>query len=91
MWNKLICITSVNIQICASLFLRYYSLIPLKIFEKNTRKKYDLDSVNFGTVPPFSCLSCLKKIRGGIARAIEHYAEAANKYMNNFGLSKSSL
>ena len=65
--------------------------MPLKIFEKNTRKKYDLDSVNFGTVPSFSCLSCLKEIRGGIARAIEHYAEAANKYMNNFGLSKSSL
>ena len=30
-------------------------------------------------------------IRVGITRAIEYYAEAANKYMNNFGLSKSSL
>ena len=26
-------------------------------------------------------------IKGGIARVIRHYAEAANKYMNNFDLS----
>ena len=28
-------------------------------------------------------------IKGGITRVIRHYAEAANKYMNNFDLSKS--